>query len=111
MPYCQIARRRRLELRLMAYWPRTMCCCASMGDTAVIAYAKKHGIEFETIIASKGEHVHEKVLHLQNVNAAVSRFKKWLARFNGVASKYLPNYLAWRRRLETGEIPFAPMPC
>ena len=81
------------------------------GDTAVIAYAKKHGIEFETIIASKGEHVHEKVLHLQNVNAAVSRFKKWLARFNGVASKYLPNYLAWRRRLETGEIPFAPMPC
>jgi hypothetical protein len=25
------------------------------GDTAVIAYAKKHGTEFETIIASKGE--------------------------------------------------------
>ena len=81
------------------------------GDTAMIAYAKKHGIEFETIIASKGEHVHEKVLHLQNVNAAVSRFKNWLTRFNGVASKYLPNYLAWRRRLETGEIPFVAMPC
>jgi len=81
------------------------------GDAAVIAYAKKHGIEFETIIASKGEHVHEKVLHLQNVNATVSRFKNWLTRFNGVASKYLPNYLAWRRRLETGEIPFATTPC
>ena len=77
------------------------------GDAAVIAYAKQQGIEFETIIASKGEHVHEKVLHLQNVNAAVSRFKQWLARFNGVASKYLPNYLAWRRQLETGKIPFA----
>jgi hypothetical protein len=25
-------------------------------------------------------------------------------------SKYLPNYLAWRRRLEIGEIPFAAMP-
>ena len=50
------------------------------GDAAVIAYAKKHGIEFETIIASKGEHVHEKVLHLQNVNATVSRFKTWLTR-------------------------------
>jgi hypothetical protein len=60
----------------------------------VIAYAKKHGIEFETNIASNGEHVHEKVLHLQNVNATVSRFKNWLTRFNGVASKYLPNYLA-----------------
>lgn len=81
------------------------------GDAAVIAYAKKHGIEFETIIASKGEHVHEKVLHLQNVNATVSRFKHWLTRFNGVASKYLPNYRAWRRRLETGKIPFAAMPC
>jgi hypothetical protein len=55
--------------------------------------------------------VHEKVLHLQNVNAATSLFKQWLARFNGVASKYLPNYLAWRRRLETGKIPFAAVPC
>ena len=55
--------------------------------------------------------MHEKVLHLQNVNATVSRFKNWLTRFNGVASKYLPNYLAWRRRLETGEIPFAATPC
>ncbi len=62
-------------------------------------------------MASKGEHVHEKVLHLQNVNATVSRFKTWLTRFNGVASKYLPNCLAWRRRLETGEIPFATTPC
>jgi hypothetical protein len=55
--------------------------------------------------------VHEKVLHVQNVNATVSRLKKWLARFNGVASKYLPNYLAWRRRLETGKIPFAAALC
>jgi hypothetical protein len=78
------------------------------GDAAVIAYAKKRGIEFETIIASKGEHVHEKVL--QNVKATVSRFKNWLTRFHGVASKYLPNSLAWRRRLETGQIPFAAMP-
>ena len=81
------------------------------GDKALIAFAEAEGIEYELIIASKGEHVHEKVLHLQNVNATVSRFKNWLTRFNGVASKYLPNYLAWRRRLETGEIPFATMPC
>lgn len=81
------------------------------GDAAVIAYAKKHGVEFETIIASKGEHVHEKVLHVQNVNAAVSRFKQWLARFNGVASKYLSNYLTWRRRLEIGQIPLTAPLC
>lgn len=77
------------------------------GDAAVIAYANRNGIAFETVIASKREHVHEKVLHVQNVNAAVSRFKKWLARFNGVASKYLSNYLAWRRRIEIGKTPLA----
>jgi hypothetical protein len=43
------------------------------------------------------------MLHMQNVNAAVSLFKQWLMRFNGLASKYLPNDLA----LETGKIPLA----
>jgi len=52
------------------------------------------------ILASHGEHVHEKVLHVQTVNSYISRFKKWLDRFNGVATKYLPNYLGWRRMLE-----------
>jgi len=37
--------------------------------------------------------VHEKVLHIQNVNAYGSRFKQWLGRFNGVATKYLQSYL------------------
>jgi transposase-like protein len=31
------------------------------------------------------------------------RFKRWLARFRGVATKYLPNYLAWRRALDRAE--------
>ena len=70
------------------------------GDKALIAFAKAEGIEYELIIASKGEHVHEKVLHIQNVNAYGSRFKQWLRRFNGVATKYLQSYLGWRRWLE-----------
>ncbi|HEY5206328.1 MAG TPA: IS1595 family transposase, partial [Roseiarcus sp.] len=28
------------------------------------------------------------------------RLKQWLNRFNGVATKNLPNYLGWRRALE-----------
>ena len=63
------------------------------GDKALIAFADAEGIEYELIIASKGEHVHEKVLHIQNVNAYGSRFKQWLGRFNGVATKYLQSYL------------------
>jgi hypothetical protein len=49
--------------------------------------------------------VQDKVLHLQNANASICGFKKWLMPFNGVASKYLPNYLSWRRRLETVKFP------
>ena len=39
-------------------------------------------------------------LHINNVNAYHSRLKQWLARFNGVATKNLPNHLGWRRALE-----------
>ena len=39
-------------------------------------------------------------LHINNVNAYHGRLKQWLARFNGVATKNLPNYLGWRRALE-----------
>lgn len=81
------------------------------GDPALIAFAEAQGIDYETVVASKGERVHEKVLHLQNVNAKASRFKQWLARFNGVASKYLQNYLTWQRKLETGEMPVASATC
>lgn len=38
--------------------------------------------------------------HIQNVNAYDSRLKAWMIRFHGVATKYLANYLGWRRLLE-----------
>ncbi|MCZ8064208.1 MAG: IS1595 family transposase, partial [Silanimonas sp.] len=38
--------------------------------------------------------------HVQNVNAHHSRLKGWIARFHGVATSYLPNYLGWFRALE-----------
>ncbi|MDB5932788.1 MAG: transposase, partial [Massilia sp.] len=41
---------------------------------------------------------------VQNVNAYHSRFKQWLRRFNGVASRYLANYLGWRWALDGGRI-------
>jgi len=75
------------------------------GDPALIAFAENRQLEYELIIAKKGEHVHEKVLHTQNVNGYASRFKQWLARFNGVATKYLPSYLGWWRELEAGLMP------
>ncbi|MEO7031554.1 MAG: hypothetical protein ABI351_06170 [Herbaspirillum sp.] len=38
--------------------------------------------------------------HIQNVNAYDSRLKVWMYRFHGVATRYLENYLGWRRMLE-----------
>ena len=75
------------------------------------AFAKKEAIEYELILASHGEHVHEKVLHIQTVNSYISRFKKWLDRFNGVATKYLSNYLNWRQMLEKSATPLTPEHC
>ena len=39
-------------------------------------------------------------IHLQNVNSWHSRFKRWLVRFRGVASRYLINYYGWLRVLD-----------
>ncbi|MGO4477049.1 IS1595 family transposase, partial [Massilia sp. 2TAF26] len=39
-------------------------------------------------------------IHVQNVNGWHSRFKSWLVRFRGVASRYLINYSGWQRMLD-----------
>ena len=39
-------------------------------------------------------------IHIQNVNSWHSRFKSWLVRFRGVASRYLANYSGWQRMLD-----------
>jgi transposase-like protein len=39
-------------------------------------------------------------IHIRNVNAWHSRFKSWLVRFRGVASRYLANYSGWQRILD-----------
>ena len=70
------------------------------GATVYKALAKSEGIEHHALIASQGARVKEKVFYIQNVNAYDSRLKGWMVRFRGVATKYLPNYLGWRRLLE-----------
>jgi transposase-like protein/IS1 family transposase len=49
---------------------------------------------------SRGRRVIHGVYHIQNVNAYHSRLKKWVGRFNGVATKYLFNYLIWFEHLD-----------
>ena len=37
------------------------------------------------------------VYHIQTLNNYISRLRGWMARFHGVGTDYLKNYLAWFR--------------
>ena len=69
------------------------------GNQAYQAFAKEAGIAHSFVNLRLGERVRGAV-HVQNVNGYHQRFRQWLARFYGVASRYLPNYLGWRWALD-----------
>ena len=63
-------------------------------------FAKRAHIAHTPVNLSAGIRIVDHAFHIQNANAYHSRLKGWMARFHGVATKYLPNYLGWRRCLE-----------
>lgn len=62
--------------------------------------ARHLGLTHRAINLTAGIRVTDGAYHIQNVNAYHSRLKQWMVRFHGVATKYLENYLGWRRFLE-----------
>ena len=70
------------------------------GGKPLAAFARKAEIPFHAVPGPGKPKPAAPHLHINNVNAYHSRLKQWLARFNGVATKNLPNYLGWRRALE-----------
>ena len=72
-------------------------------NAAYRSLARKHGIAHQAVNLRAGERVRAGsagAIHVQNVNAYHQRLREWMARFHGVASRYLPNYLGWRRALD-----------
>ena len=63
-------------------------------------FAERAHIAHTPVNLKAGIRVIDHAFHIQNANAYHSRLKGWMARFHGVATKYLPNYLGWRRCLE-----------
>jgi len=63
------------------------------------SFAKRAGITHEVVNVKAGIRARG-AIHIQNVNAWHSRFKSWLVRFRGVASRYLINYSGWQRVLD-----------
>ena len=82
----------------------------SDGRPAYAAFAAARDILHIAVVAAHGERVYEG-FHIQNVNAYTSRFKDWMRPFKGVASKYLPSYLGWRRMIERDGDRFTPRHC
>ena len=70
------------------------------GSPVYVALAKQLHLAHQPININAGIRVVDEAFHIQNVNAYDSRLKGWMARFHGVATKYLPNHLGWRRILE-----------
>jgi transposase-like protein len=70
------------------------------GGRPIAAFARRAGIPFHAVLAPGKPAPEAPHLHINNVNAYHGRLKQWLNRFNGVATKNLPNYLGWRRALE-----------
>jgi transposase-like protein len=78
--------------------PDAVLC--SDGSASLRLAARVAGIAHRELNLSAGIRVLAGVYHIQNVNAYDSRLKEWMKRFHGVATKYLENYLGWRRWLE-----------
>lgn len=62
-------------------------------------FATDNHLRHVKINASKGQHVKDKVYHIQNINNIHHLLKDWVKQFNGVSSGYLQNYMNWFRIL------------
>jgi len=89
----------RLQEKVSSVLDKDIMLCTD-GSPVYKAYARDNDVAHKAINLSAGTRVVDKVFHIQNVNAYHCRLKGWMHRFNGVATKYLHNYLGWRRMLE-----------
>jgi len=85
--------------------PENTIALCSDSHRSYAKFANDNDIRHIAINVSKGQYVRDKVYHVQNVNNIHHLLKDWIKPFNGVASKYLQNYMNWFRiqRSENGD--------
>ena len=86
-------------------------CTDGGGSGVYAAVAREYQLTHRFVNVRAGIKVVDKVYHVQNVNAYASRLKEWMRRFHGVATRYLPSYLGWRRMLERSGSGISPSLC
>lgn len=65
------------------------------GLSALKGFAKRENLVHKKIIATDHQRLKDKAYHIQTVNGTHAQIRRNLAKFNGVATKYLQNYLNW----------------
>jgi hypothetical protein len=88
-----------IEPPLLSVLAQDAVLCSD-GASAYKVVAKRRHLAHRPVNLAAGIRVLAGVYHIQNVNAYDSRLKQWMQRFQGVATRYLDNYLGWRRLLE-----------
>jgi len=78
--------------------PRAVLCTDS--HAIFRAFAKANRIKYKPVNIRKGRRIVGKVNHIQHVNSAHTRLKTWMARFKGVSTKRLDNYMQWYGLME-----------
>ena len=71
--------------------PNSILCVDS--HKSFQGFALDNNIEVKRIFVRRKEYVTEKLYHIQHVNNIHGDLKRWIYRFNGVATKYLQNYM------------------
>ena len=87
-----------LSAALKPFIPLDTVLCTD-GSQSLAGVARSLGVEHHAINVSAGIRV-DGPWHIQNVNAYHSRLKAWVAKFRGVATCYLSNYLGWFRAID-----------
>ncbi|KAA6316071.1 hypothetical protein EZS27_033568 [termite gut metagenome] len=97
-PTMQVAKMGRIDVKSIEktigkYMGKQNILCLD-SHPSIVAWASEKQLEHHTFVASK-QHLKDSCYHAQHVNSMDNQYERWIKRFVGVATKYLPNYLNW----------------
>lgn len=82
-----------IETGLGKWLDKQQCTLCTDSHKSFEGFAMDNGIEIKRIFVRRKEYVINKIYHTQHVNNIHGNLKRWMFRFNGVATKYLQNYM------------------
>ena len=86
----------KIKSHLEPYIIKNSVLCSD-GAWTYVDVARETNCDHKRLISSKNR-VNDKIYHIQTVDGAIAHFKGWIdIKMRGVATKYLPHYLAWFR--------------